>query len=64
MGLVRLWWLIQQCETAVLASPGGPSFGCHCPWCTARGLSVVDDESGRFISCLVCGTTAPRTTGA
>jgi hypothetical protein len=59
----RLAQLIRQCEAAFavwqtpFADVAFPST-CECPACEARGLSVVDDEAGRFRSCLVCGSSA------
>jgi transcription elongation factor Elf1 len=60
----RLARLIQQCENAIARA--WPDFYkrrapriCQCPACAARGSSVVDDDGGRFLSCLVCGSSVP-----
>jgi hypothetical protein len=58
----RLYFLIQLCEAALAAA--WPDFGkpwtprpTRCPSCAAQGDSILDDDAGRFLSCLVCGSS-------
>lgn len=57
----RLSELLQQCEAwmdrvAPGRSPSEPAGEePACPRCSATGLSVLRDESGRVTHCLVCG---------
>jgi len=64
--LTRLSRLMQQCDATLADWPASAhqaawTTDCRCPDCAARGSSIIGDDAGRFVRCMVCGSSVQCT---